>query len=158
MTQVGLDEAIDQLVSTGEKDPLTIARKIIERNNKHWLRAQLEAYAEDFVSDMARHRLGAIRRVSEIALRPGDQKTTGELKLASVWIPNVGYKPFGRVTVDDLRAKAAFYDKLAFASVRRSQWCVEVASMMEAEGAETLGNLKAALPLLPEQAELEAVA
>lgn len=41
-----LQEAIANLVTTGESDPLTIARKIAKRNDQHWLSKELLALAE----------------------------------------------------------------------------------------------------------------
>lgn len=151
---VTLDEAIHQQIELGQKDPLTIARNIAKLMGEDWLREEVAARAEDFVTTLARHALGSQRRSSEIALRAGDQIATSELKLRSYWVPGEGYKPAHELTADDLRARASWYDGLAIAASRRAEWCRDVAGLMDAEGAKTLGRLKASLPPLPDEADL----
>lgn len=157
---MNLEEAIGQLITLGEKDPLTIVEKLVHRHGKEWLDEQATLYAADFAADMARRVLGAQRRHSEVALRPGDQVTSAELKVRSYWVPEQGWKPAKDLTATDLRARAAFYERLSHGALQRAAWCREVAALMESEGAEKLGKLKAALPPLPEDesAALEAVA
>lgn len=145
-----LDEVIQQLINLGEKDPVTIAQKVEARHGTAWISDQLAAYAMDLVAEMARLRLGAERRASEIALRPGEPITQAEMKLRAVWVPGAGWKRANDLTADDLRAKAVFYDRLAFAARRRAEWCNEVAALMEREGAATLGRLRVELPPLPD--------
>lgn len=145
-----LDEAIAQMVNLGESDPLTIARKIVEKNDKQWLAKELVAHSDDFISEMARRQLGAVRRSAELALRPGDQLSSAEMKIAKRWIPGVGWTRVADLTIDDLEKLAAWYAKLANASLKRTHWCREVVVLMKAEGVETLGKLQAALPPLPD--------
>lgn len=153
---MNLHEAIVNLVGTGESDPLTIAQKITKRNDKHWLSSELLALSEDLIAEMARQELGRVRRSREVALRPGDQLASGEMKIAKSWVPGFGYKPVGELTEADLIAKAAWYDKASLALSRRALWCREVVTLMQSEGVEKLGALKAALPVLPEAEELAA--
>jgi hypothetical protein len=151
---VTLEEAITQLVNLGEKDPVTIVEKLLNRHGAEWLREQGAFYASDFAAEMARRMLSAGRRSSEIALRPGDQVTTAELKVRSYWVPEQGWKPAAELTPNDLRARALFYERLAHGAMHRAVWCREVADLMEAEGAPKLGKLKAALPPLPSDGEI----
>lgn len=151
-----LEEAIHNLIGTGEKDPLTIARKISERYDVKWLAQELVEHSEDIVAQFAREALGKQRRSAEVALRTGDQVATSELKLRSYWVPEIGYKPAHELTAKDLRARALWYDGLATSAARRADWCRQVAEMMDAEGVETLATLKASLPPLPEERELAA--
>lgn len=153
-----LDELILQLVNVGEKDPLTIARKVIERSEQEWLATELASLAEDIIAELARKQLGSKRRSAEVALRPGDQIARGDLELASAWIPGVGWKRAADLTAKDLRLRAGMYDTLATAAVRRAAWFREVAVLMEHEGAKTLGKLKAELPALPSDDVLELAA
>lgn len=154
---MNLDEAINQLVELGEKDPLDIARKIEKRYGTEWVQEELSAHAETLIAQMARQRLGALRRSAEIALRPGDTIAQGDMKIAKAWVPNVGWKVAADLTSDDLLVKAAWYERLAGASLRRAEWCREVAGMILTEGVPKLGRLKAPLPPLPDQPdELEA--
>jgi hypothetical protein len=153
---VNLHEAIQNLVETGESDPLTIAQKIAKRNDKHWLAKELVALAEDLIAEMARHELGRVRRSREVALRPGDQLASSEMKIAKSWVPGEGYKPVAELTETDLLAKAAWYERASYALARRALWCREVVTLMQSEGVAKVGALKAALPVLPEAEELTA--
>ena len=155
---MNLEEAIAQLIGLGEKDPLVIARKIEERQGHAWLVEQLSAYAEDLVAELARQRLGSRRRTAEVAIRPGDPITSAEMKIATTFIPGVGWKKYADLTADDLDVRASMYDRLATAMGVRSAWCREVAGLMRAEGVRTLGKLKADLPVLPEIGLAELVA
>lgn len=150
-----IDEAIEQLIHVGEKDPLTIARRIEqEYGEQDWLAQELIGRTEEILAEWARRRLGSVRRSAEIALRPGDSRSQGDLQLAGFWIPGEGWKRAADVTAADLRTRAHFYDLLSLASQRRATWCREVADMMDSEGAEKLGGLKAELPPLPDVEEL----
>lgn len=152
---MNLEEAIQQLINVGEKDPLEIARKIGKKYDSKWLAAELTAHAEDIISGIARQRLGAMRRSAELALQPGNDNSQNQLRVAKAWIPGVGWKSASDLTADDLRARAEWYDGLVRASARRAEWCREVAGLMEAEGVETLGKLKAQLPALADGIDLQ---
>ena len=145
-----LETAIEQLVNLGEKDPLDIARKLIERNGETWARLEVAARAQDFIAELARRRLGSVRRSAELALRPGDEISDGHMRIAKVWIPGAGWKVAGDLTVADCLARASWYRNFANAAMRREEWYREVAHLMEDEGAATLKDLKAPLPALPE--------
>jgi len=152
---MNLEEAILQLIELGEKDPLVIARKIVERNDADWLAEQMLPYCEQFLSELSRQRLGSQRRSSQLALRPGDDLADAELKLRSVWVPEQGWKRAADMTADDLDVRAAYLERLAGSIAIQASWFREVSGLMRAEGAKTLGRLKAALPPLPGH-ELEA--
>lgn len=152
-TPEDLERAIEQLVNLGEKDPLSIARKLINRYGETWARLEVAARAEEVISDLARKKLGANRRSAEIALRPGDEISQGNMRIAKAWIPGVGWKVAAELTISDCIRKSNFYSVLEYAARRRADWYREVAALMEAEGAETLGKLKADLPALPEGEE-----
>lgn len=150
-----LDEAIAQLIELGEKDPLEIARKLETRHGHEWMVEQLGALSEQLVAQIARQRLGSIRRSAEVALRPGDELSQGEMKIAKVWVPEHGWKVAADLTADDLLLKAAWYERLAGAAATRAAWCREVADMIVVDGVSKLGRLKRPLPPLP-AGELEA--
>lgn len=143
-----LEAGIAQLIELGEKDPLLIARKLEQQQGHEWITEQLSAYAEQLVAELARQRLGSLRRSAQIALRPGDVKAQGELKIRSFWVPNFGWKVAADLTSSDLIARAEWNEKFAAAVMRQSTWLREVAGLMVAEGVKTLGRLKAALPPL----------
>lgn len=152
---MNLDEAIAQLIELGEKDPLEIARKIETRHGTEWLTLELAAHSEQLVAGIARQRLGSIRRSAEVALRPGDEISQGDMKIAKVWVPNHGWKVAADLTADDLDLKASWYDRLSSAATIRAEWCRNVATMIRDEGVPKLGRLKQPLPTLP-AGELEA--
>ncbi len=157
---LNLEDAIAQQITLGLKDPLEIARSIEKLYGTAWMGEQLVAYAEDLVAGMARMRLGANRRSAEIALVPGEV-TSADLKLSSFWIPDEhggSWKRASDLTADDLEARARHYDRLASGSLRRSRWLRDVADLMRSEGAKTLGKLKAAIPVLPDDDLQELVA
>lgn len=148
-----LDEAIAQLIELGEKDPLTIARKIEERHGKDWLLNEIAARVEDYVSDLARRRLSGQRRSAEVALRAGDEVSSSELKIKSFWIPNEGWIRASDLSATHLRARALWEENLMGAIARRVAWLRDVADLMETEGVKKLGQLKKTLPALPELEE-----
>jgi hypothetical protein len=155
--QTDIHLLVAQMVNLGHSDPLEIAQTLIDRNRED-LVDLLMPWAEDFIRDMARRQLGAVRRSAELQLRPGDQLASSQLKIAKAWVPGLGYKVAAQLTVDDLEARASWYENFAHASLRRAVWCREVAGLMRGEGARTLGKLKVALPPLPDSeiAELTA--
>lgn len=158
---MSLEEAIQKLINLGEKDPLNIARAICERNDKDWLLSELEALAEDVVADIARRRLSGQRRSAEIALRPGDEIASAELKLRSFWIPGKGWTRAAELAANDLRVRATWEERLAGSIMRRVEWMREVAGLMDSEGVKKLGQLKATLPALPDDEQgglIEAIA
>lgn len=145
-----LDEAVQQLVILGEKDPLSIARKIIDRNGDEWVSEELLSIAEDIIAQIARSKLGNARRSAEIALHPGDYVAEGRMKIAKMWVPGFGYKRVSDLTASDLRAKASWYTSARRAVAKREIWCLQTAGLIEREGVTTLGELTAPLPALPE--------
>lgn len=145
-----LDEAIQTLVDGGENDPLTVARNVIGGNDSDWLREQLGERAEEIVTDYARRHFCSARRSAENQLAKGSVKTTAVLKVRRVWIPETGYKRYEDLTAADLRARAEWYRQFAQASLRRADWCDDVAELMESEGARTLGALSVPVPPLPQ--------
>jgi hypothetical protein len=153
-----LEEAIDQLINVGEGDPLTIARKVNNAHDAAWLKDELLAHSEDLIAEIARRKLGAIRRSAEIALRPGDQHTQADLMIVKAWVPGEGWKRAADLTPTDCRKRAGFYDVISAAANRRSAWFREIADMMDADNVKTLGGLKRDLPALPADDLLELVA
>jgi len=143
-----LDDAIEQLVVIGYRDPLDIARKIIDLHGEEWVNKELEGLAEDIISNLARQKLGNIRRSAEIALSPGDYVAEGRMKVAKFWVPGYGYKQVAELTAEDLVAKADWYAVFRRAAHRREIWCRETAALIRAEGVVTVGQLEAPLPAL----------
>lgn len=158
-----LEEAIDQQISLGHKDPLTIVSKVIDLNGIDWIREQGALRAEDIATELARHKLGEKRRGFEVALRPGVEISQSEMKTAGMWIPGGDegvtiWKKAADLTSDDLRTRATWYEKFAGGALKRAFWCREVAEMIDEDGVKTLGKLKRDLPQLPNETTLAELA
>jgi hypothetical protein len=149
-----LHDRIQQLVNLGYKDPLTIARTIVEGDDREWLQSELLGLAEDIVAELARQEVGRDRRAKVVAIRPGAPLTGAQAKTATVWIPGSGYTKVADVTIEDASRAAEWYRKAGVALFRRSAWFSELVGMMRAEGARTIGELRAELPALPDEDEL----
>lgn len=149
-----LDEAIAQLVNLGEKDPLTIARKLASDHGEEWVRDELLARSEDLLALLARAVLGSQRRSAEMALQPGNIVATSELKLRSYWVPDEGWKRANELTRDDLLARAHWYDLIAHASSKRAAWLRRVVDLMDKQGVSTLGDVHGELPPLDDDGPL----
>ena len=149
-----LEEVIEQMVNLGEKDPLTIAKKVFERFDKLWVGAELLMLAEDLIADMARRQLGAVRRSAELAIHPGDEIADNNMRLAKMWIPGEGYKVVAEVTASDLHKKSNWYRNFAAGALKRAVWCEQVIDLLKNEQVEMIGQLKKGLPMLPEEDEL----
>lgn len=157
---MSLEEAIQQLITLGEKDPAEIARKIEERHGRDWLADELLARSTEFVGGMARQRLGAERRHAVVRI-PKTDVPAGELKLKSVWIPDLlapgvgGHKAMADCTAEDFDRRATWLTGLSEAVARQSQWFRDLADRMRDQGAKTFRGYRGQLPTLPDP-ELEA--
>src|SRR5204862_4108185 len=123
---VNLEQAIEQAISLGYGDPIAIADQIENHYGPEWLTTQLVEHRHDILAELARRRLGSVRRSKELALRPGDEMASAEMKIAKTWVPGDGWKRVADLTESDLEAKATWYRSLALAAVRRAAWCEEV--------------------------------
>ena len=153
-----LDDAIEQLVVLGERDPLDIARKIIDRNGEDWVSKELLDLAEDIIAIYARAKLGARRRSAEVALYPGDYVSEGRMKTAKFWVPGFGWKVFADATAEDLRLKSAWIANFRNALARRELWYLQVADLLEEQDVVTVGQLDVPLPALPDSDSEELLA
>lgn len=148
-----LDDAIEQLVVLGERDPIDIARKIIDRNGEDWVGKELLDMAEDVIAIYARMKLGSRRRSAEVALYPGDYVSEGRMKLAKFWVPGSGWKQVGELNAQDLLAKADWYANFRRAAARREIWCRKTAELLDEQGVTTISQLEVPLPALPDADE-----
>lgn len=155
-TNSDLETAIEQLVKLGEKDPLSIARKLIAQNGETWARLEVAARAEEFITDLARKKVRSVKPSTAVVPKfmPGREITASQLRIMRVWLPGFGYKIAAELTASDLRKRADFYGVIVNTAHQRESWYREAASLMEAEGAQFLGELKAELPVLPDSEEL----
>ena len=148
---LSLEEAIQQLITLGEKDPLIIARKIEKHYEADWLKEELYALREQTISQIARTRINSRRHTAMSALRKGRQAPK-ELMLLGEWIPNhkggFGWKRLGDWTAADLRSRENYYRKMSGSALRLADWCQRCAQLIEDEGVGTLGKVKAPLPTL----------
>lgn len=105
------------------------------------------ARAEDIIAEMARQKLGQVRRRAEVAIRVGDLSSQVDIRLAKVWVPEFGYKVASELTQEDLRKKGHWYGTFAQAAKMRAEWCFHTADLMEAQNASVLGELDEIPPL-----------
>lgn len=152
VVMLDLDAAIEQLIVLGEKDPLTIARKLEKRHGKAWVVAELSARREDLIAEIARHAVGRDRRHRESALTlvasSDKAMVDAEVKVAEIWIPGCGYKRIGECTAAEMRDRREMNFAFARGLIVRGAWCGDVADQMEAEGVAFVGGLSK-LPPFP---------
>lgn len=150
-----LDEAIDQVINTGIKDPVKIAEAVEKRNDSKWLQAELAKLAGDIIAERARQRVRAISRSLERVLVPGDPKIQAEIKIAMLAVPGDGgvwsYIRYADATADDLRRRATWDRGIAGSLIAHADWCEEVAARMEKAKVQSLGELSGDLPALPDR-------
>jgi hypothetical protein len=144
---LSLEEAIQQIINLGQHDPLTVTREIEERYEIEWLKEELYALREEFISYLARQRINNRRRSAMTALRKGKP---GDLMLAGEWVPNWGWKRLADWTAADLRSRENYYRKIAGSALLLADWCRQCIEIMETEKAKTLGKVKTPLPALEE--------
>lgn len=147
-----LEEAIEQIVKLGEKDPLEIARKVIRRYDEKWLAAELVGHGEEIVAEIARQRLGHNRR-SSVAALPAvltGKKPKREIMLASIFIPGVGHKALGDCTAADHAAREQFYLNISDSALRWAAYHGEWKAAILAQGVERTSQVKGPLPELQE--------
>lgn len=146
-----LQDAIRQQINLGERDPLTIYRKVESLYGSEWLAAQLVAYRQDIVSEIARHELGASRRasLSAVVRSTGGKVAKREKMLASVFVPGAGWRAFGECNREEVASVIALYRRLEMASRRYGDFYQRVLDLMVEQGAETVKQLRGALPDVP---------
>lgn len=149
-----LEGAIAQLIALGEKDPLTIARKLADRRGGDWVAEQLASRWEEILAEIARQRLGSDRRSAVVSLaatvREHDRKPTKrDVLLTSLFVPKKGYVRFGDATADDLDAAQVYRVRLANGLMLWADWLGSVRALMDAQGVAVVKALKGALPEFP---------
>lgn len=149
-----LDQAVAQLISLGEKDPLTIARKLEHRHGHEWVAAQLAERWEEILAEIARQRLGSERRGAIVSLsaqarEQGGKLTKRDAVLTSVFIPGAGYIRLGDLTVAQVAEREAYLRRLAHGIDRWASWFAALGGQMVAQGVERVKDLRGPLPELP---------
>lgn len=152
--QQTLDEAIASLINLGEKDPLTIARKLVERFGGQWMAEQLAARWEEIVAEIARQRLGSERRSAVVSLTSTARDRHGKVAkrdvlLTSLYVPGKMYVRFGDATADDVTAAQAYRVRLANGLIRWADWLGSVRTLMDSQGAAVVKQIRGPLPELP---------
>lgn len=148
---MSLERAIEQQISLGHTDPHEFP-DLLKRALGEELVPAAMPYLDDWISEMARHRLGALRRAAVAKITPenlGDPKTLQR----SMWVPSgdgkLTYKVIGQMTPEDFDARAEFLERLVHGVRVHAQWCRECAERMRSEGVRVAKKLSA-LPPLPE--------
>ena len=156
---MNLDEAIQQQINLGVKDPDEIAHKIKGLYGEEWLAAELAARDEEIVANFARLALGGERRSAEVALRsiPGNasaavrtrwQKAGADMLLSAVWVRGTGFKPRGELTSDECEIVATDYFARSAGNMIRGQWYRQLAQLQRDQGVNRVADLRE-LPELP---------
>lgn len=154
---IDLEEAIEEIIEEGVRDPATITRLLAERHGEAWVWGQLVARAEEFIAEISRRLLARHRPSStDLVLRPGASGDLSRIRARQFWVPNVGFKLLSEVTSEDMRARAVFHENLAVRSHQAQHWCLNVADLMDSEGARTLAELSVPLPSMPSTMEVTA--
>lgn len=147
-----LEQLIDQQITLGHKDPHEFP-ELLRRALGEEILELTAPYIDDFVSEMARHRLGAQRRAS-IAKITNKSLQSADVLIRSLWIPTrhgkLEYKAIGEMQADEFEARAAFMDSLVRGIKRHAQWCRDVAAQMRDEGVNTAKELSSLPPLSDE--------
>lgn len=145
-----LEAIIDRYKNLGEKDPHTISTKVIASLGDDLVEVA-RPYLADFITELARQRLGNDRR-AEIARITPQLIETNEVMLKSIWIPSgqggITYKKIAEATADDFDARAAYLERLVAGIARHARWCRDVADQIRYHGVTTAGELTS-LPPLP---------
>ena len=153
-----LEEAIEQQISLGIQDPLTMVKNIRGDMGDDWWIEQLIVYGDDFVAQMARLRIGSECRATLALVSAGsDDLSSDQIRIKSIWIPEVGYKAVGKVTVDEWRLRGKWMMALAVGVTKQAAWALANAEVLEKHGVNMANNLPqgVALPPLPSIDDLD---
>lgn len=149
-----LEELIDQQINLGNKDPHEFP-EILRRSLGTEIVEIASPYIDDFIAEMARHRLSARRRAS-IAKITSRSLQSGDVLIRSLWVPthdgNIVYKAIGEMQPEEFEARADFMDRLVLGIKAHAQWCRDVAEQMRHENVTRAKELSG-LPPLTEIAE-----
>lgn len=150
-----LEELIDQQINLGHKDPHQFP-DLLRKSLGDELIAIVTPYLDDFIAELGRQRINAIRRKS-IAKITRDDLGDPEIMLRSMWVPTgdgtITYKPIGEMTADDFDARANYLEHMATGIRISAQWCRDVAHLMRTKGVKTAKRLTT-LPPLPTSEDL----
>lgn len=140
-----LEQALDLVIEEGERDPLSVARKVIDTHGEHWVLNQLRPHMLEIVAGMARKKIRPLKRTP--APVPIDLSRQLEQR-TRVWIPGVGYKIISDLTAEDLRKKAEGFWRVEGIARRNRNLCLDLIEEMKKQGATRLGQLEGPLPPL----------
>lgn len=147
-----LEDLIDQQITLGHKDPHEFA-ELIERAMGDELLELVKPYLADFITEMGRQRLNAIRRASVARItKTGLQDP--KIMLQSMWVPDLEhrsiiYKRIADMTAKDFDDRAIYLEHMANGIARSAQWCRDCADAIRNANVATAGELDH-LPPLPE--------
>lgn len=137
-----LEEAIQQQLNLGTKDPHTVY-DALERHLGDELYEIAKPYLADFIAEMARQRINSERRASIAKIKP-NTLADPEIKLKSLWVPSDGtiiYKRIADMTADDFEARAEYLERMASGIQKHAQWCRDCADAIRHSKVKTAGKL-----------------
>jgi hypothetical protein len=154
---LSLESAIEQLIKLGEKDPLTIARRLADLHGGDWVARELASHWEEILAEIARQKLGNERRASIVSI--GDRSKAGRVTkrdavLASLFLPSKGYIVLGDATLEDLAEAEGYRRRLASGLNLWADWYRDTRELCETQGVDRVRDLRGSLPPLPPKGEL----
>lgn len=148
---LSLERVIDQQINLGHNDPREFP-ELLKRALGEELIELAMPHLDDFIKEMARHRIGAQRRAS-VAKITSKTVNQAETLTRSMWVPSkdgsLTYKVIGKMTAEDFEARADYLDRMIMGIATHAHWCRDCAQQIRAEGVKTARQLSS-LPALPE--------
>lgn len=149
---MNLEELIDQQITLGHKDPHEFPA-LLEKALGEDLLEIVRPYMADFIAEMGRQRLNAIRRASVARITPTGLQDP-KIMLQSMWVPDpqhesIIYKRIADMTAGDFDARADYLESMARGIKRSAEWCRDCANAIRRAKVKTAGQLHH-LPHLPQ--------
>lgn len=148
-----MEQAIQQMINLGVKDPLEGARKCVDLYGVRWVAEELAANWEPFIAEAFRQALGNQRRAAIVSIgdraRRGGKVAKREAVLCSMFIPSKGYIALGDATAEDLAEAAAYRRKMADGLHRWADFYESVQALVVDQGVARVRDVRGSLPELP---------
>ncbi len=153
MQDVSLEEAIQQQIGLGYRDPLEIADKCADLYGGDWVGEQLAANWRDIFAEIARQKIGNERRAAVVSIsniaRENRKPSKRELMLTTLFVPKVGYVAFGDATAEDFAAASQYRRRLADGLLRWADYFDEWRALLATQNVKRAKDARGPLPELP---------
>lgn len=145
-----LDKLIESKINLGHKNPHDFYDLLVQELGDDLVDV-VKPYLADFITEMARHRIGALRRASVAKITARALESQEEVMLRALWVPANGtivYKRIADMTADEFDARAAYLERMIQGIAMHARWCRDVATAIREQGVGTAGGLKELPPLV----------